>query len=115
MRGLIFNLLADLARDANCEEEAWTVALAVSQEVSEELSTEADEECGEALLELMSEVSLQGGADFTFRWLMRSAGPFCEEDWDELDELCEGTGALPEHFENALLELGPLRRRPGRE
>ncbi|HVW25438.1 MAG TPA: hypothetical protein VHC69_08705 [Polyangiaceae bacterium] len=78
MRGLIFNLLADLARDAGCEEDAWTVALAASQEMAEELAREADED--ELIPGLLEEVSIQGGADFTFRWLLRTAPSFQDDD-----------------------------------
>ena len=83
MRGIIFNLLADLARRADCEDDAWHVALAVSEEVAEELALEAEDE---AFLEAISEEMLQGGANFTFRWLLRSGCPYRDEDWTDLME-----------------------------
>jgi hypothetical protein len=83
MKGLIFNLLADLARRAGCEDDAWEVALAVSEEVTEELALEDDDEL---MLGLITEECLHGGADFTFRWLVRSGTAFCEDDWADLAE-----------------------------
>jgi hypothetical protein len=83
MRGIIFNLLADLARRAHCEDDAWHVALAVSEEVAEELSLDEEDE---AFVEEISEEMLQGGANFTFRWLLRSGGPFRDEDWSDFME-----------------------------
>ena len=105
MRGLIFNLLADLARDAGCEEDAWTVALAASQEMAEELAMEADED--DLLPGLLAEVSIQGGADFTFRWLLRTAPSF-QDDND--DDVLEAQLASPE-APDALLPFEAVWRR----
>ncbi len=85
MKGLIFNLLAELARQSECEEDAWQLALAVSEEVADELALEEERE-DEELMSLLVEASLQGGADFTFRWLLRSASPFRDEDWSDLGD-----------------------------
>src|SRR4051812_34684979 len=81
MKGLIFNLLADLARRAGCEDDAWEVALAVSEEVTEEMALEDDDEL---MLGVIAEECLHGGADFTFRWLVRSGTTFCDDDWADL-------------------------------
>jgi hypothetical protein len=95
MRGLIFNLLADLARDAGCEEDAWTVALAVSREMSDELFREAEEH--EFSPGLVTELSLQGAADFTFKWLLRSAPPFSDDDeWADVLGAPLGASEAPE-------------------
>ena len=111
MKGLIFNLLADLARRADCEDDAWEVALAVSEEVTEELALEDDDE---SILGLIAEESLHGGADFTFRWLVRSGTAFCEEDWTDLADAAAPSRARrpsdpPEPF---YLELRDPNRRP---
>jgi hypothetical protein len=109
MKGLIFNLLADLARRAGCEDDAWHVALSVSEEVNEELSLEEEDD---ELVSLLSEASLQGGADFTFRWLMRSGTPFCDEDWFDLSDQAplSGAGRGSEPPEPLYFESESLRR-----
>ncbi len=111
MRGLIFNLLADLARDAGCEEDAWTVALAVSQEMTQELVLDGEEH--ELPQGLIAEVSLQGAADFTFKWLLRSAPPFCDDEWgDVLEEAPRGIRDEPESlFPESLLTFDLAGRR----
>ena len=118
MRGIIFNLLADLARRADCEDDAWHVALAVSEEVAEELDIDAKDE---AFLAEIGEEMLQGGANFTFRWLLRSGGPFRDEDWADLSDPAPSTDPMrsPEplepFFEARDLFSAPLgRRRPNR-
>src|SRR5262249_34927328 len=115
MKGLIFNLLADLARRAGCEDDAWQVALSVSEEVAEELAFDDFEDEEAEIFEMLAEASLQGGADFTFRWLLRSGSPFCDEDWDDLTDMTpldEARGALdlPESRGGHIDVLG--RRRP---
>jgi hypothetical protein len=111
MRALIFNLLADLARDAGCEEDAWTVALAVSQEMTNELALEGEDH--DLSPGLIAEVSLQGAADFTFKWLLRSAPPFCDDEWaDVLDEAPIGVRDEPESlFPESLLTFDLAGRR----
>jgi hypothetical protein len=110
MRGLIFNLLADLARDAGCEKDAWTVALAVSQEMTDELSLDGDEQ--DLPLGLVAEVSLQGAADFTFKWLLRSSPPFCDEEWSDVLEAPPGAHHEPESlFPESLLKFDLAGRR----
>lgn len=111
MRGLIFNLLADLARDTGCERDAWTVALAVSQEVNDEIALEIDDD--EPIIGFLTEASLQGGADFTFRWLLRSAAPFSDDDWADA---LKGPIAAAEELESASAGFAsPPRRPPSRE
>jgi hypothetical protein len=110
MRGLIFNLLADLARDAGCEEDAWTVALAVSQEMTNELAFECEEH--DLPSALVAEVSLQGAADFTFKWLLRSAPPFCDDEWaDVLDTHMGAHHESESLFPEALLTFDLAGRR----
>lgn len=114
MKGLIFNLLADLARRAGCEDDAWEVALAVSEEVTEELALDDDDEL---MLGVISEECLHGGADFTFRWLVRSGTAFCDDDWADLAET--HPSAFParpsEAPEPLFLEWAdPSRRRPNK-
>jgi hypothetical protein len=114
MKGLIFNLLADLARRAGCEDDAWHVALSVSEEVSEELALDDNDE---DLFGMLTEASLQGGADFTFRWLMRSGTPFCDEDWVDLSDQAPistaGRGSEPP--DGMYFETEASRRRPNRD
>ena len=109
MKGLIFNLLADLARRAGCEDDAWQVALSVSEEVNQELALEDEDE---ALLGLLTEASLQGGADFTFRWLIRSGTPYCDDDWMDLSEQAplSRPGRASEPPEALYLDEAPRRR-----
>jgi hypothetical protein len=109
MRGLIFNLLADLARRAGCEDDAWEVALAVSEEVTEELALEDDDELLQGLL---SEECLHGGADFTFRWLVRSGSAFRDDDWADLAETSPTTRTARPSEPPLFLEWDdPSRRR----
>jgi hypothetical protein len=113
MKGLIFNLLADLAREAECEDDAWQLALAVSEEVCEELALE--DEDGD-LDGLLSEVSLLGGVDFTFRWLLRSGTPFQEGDWADLAESRHARSGGRAELDPFGFDLEPAtRRRPDRE
>jgi hypothetical protein len=110
MRGLIFNLLADLARDAGCEEDAWTVALAVSQEMTNELALDGEEQ--ELPTGLVAEVSLQGAADFTFKWLLRSAPPFCDDEWTDVLDAPPGAHDGPASlFPESLLTFDLAGRR----
>ena len=110
MRGLIFNLLADLARDAGCEEDAWTVALAVSQEMTNELSLDGEEH--ELPPGLVAEVSLQGAADFTFKWLLRSAPPFDDDEWSDVLDAPPDAHSEPESlFPESLLRFDLAGRR----
>ena len=111
MKGLIFNLLADLARRADCEDDAWEVALAVSEEVTEELTLEDDDE---SIHGLIAEESLHGGADFTFRWLVRSGTPFRDSDWPDLaDPSARSRTPRPsDPPEPFYLELRDPNRRP---
>jgi hypothetical protein len=110
MRGLIFNLLADLARDAGCEEDAWTVALAVSQEMTDELSLDGEEH--ELPPGLIAEVSLQGAADFTFKWLLRSAPLFSDDEWSDVLEVPPGAYDEPESlYPESLLRFDLAGRR----
>ncbi|HEX4335382.1 MAG TPA: hypothetical protein VH062_05680 [Polyangiaceae bacterium] len=114
MKGIIFNLLADLARSAGCEDDAWEVALALSEEVNEELAQEDDEE---EMLDLLFEAAFQGGADFTFRWLLRSGRPFRDEDWADLADAAPLLRAHDERpSDGFFLGLDPMaRRRSNRE
>lgn len=111
MRGLIFNLLADLARDAGCEADAWTVALAASQEMAEELALETDED--DLLPGLLAEVSIQGGADFTFRWLLRTAPHFRDED--ELEDVLGNPVQSHDRADGPLPFEGAWRRGQNRD
>src|SRR5438045_2953823 len=116
MKGLIFNLLADLARRADCEDDAWHVALSVSEEVCEELELAETED--RILAEMFIEDTWLGGADLTFRWLLRSGTAYRDEDWDDLRDLEAVSPAFhgSEPSEPSFLEPDLWsRRRPNRQ
>jgi hypothetical protein len=101
MQGLIYNLLAELAHSAGCEEEAWDVALtsaaldlesardpafddapfddtdhyALTSALPSDAPAERDSE------ELFVFPAIAGGREGTFSGLLRSGSPFREEDW----------------------------------
>jgi hypothetical protein len=90
MQGLIYNLLAELAERAGCQDEAWDVALRSALGDTEDAALEesfagahADEdEDGDGVLPELPPLGVTTGA--TFKCLLRSAAPFRDEDWDDL-------------------------------
>ena len=100
MQGLIYNLLADLAERAGCQDEAWDVALrsALGDTDDDEPGDEENEDLAEPELP-----PLGATTGTTFRCLLRSAAPFRDEDWDLADtESAASRSTLPE-----MAELGP--------
>lgn len=80
MKGLIFNLLADLAARAGCEDEAWDVALITAgsllgRQTSDRWDLEDEED---EWAEALDMPTLDASRD-TFRSLLRHAPPLCGE------------------------------------
>ncbi len=78
MKGLIFNLLADLAARAGCEDEAWDVALTTAgsllgRQTSDRWELEDDENDWAEALDMPA---LDTSRD-TFRSLLRHAPSLC--------------------------------------
>jgi hypothetical protein len=111
MKGLIFNILSELSERAGCQDDAWEVALAGAALGDDEYELErvrgADvgdedlddedvartasfEEEVEIVVDDALEVEafempyLEGEWGDSFRFLVRSAGPFSERDWAHL-------------------------------
>ncbi|HEX4475992.1 MAG TPA: hypothetical protein VH142_12995 [Polyangiaceae bacterium] len=79
MKGLIFNLLADLAARAGCEDEAWDVALITAGSLlGRQTSDQWDLEDDDDWLEALDMPALDASRD-TFRSLLRHAPPLCGE------------------------------------
>ena len=92
MQGLIYNLLADLAERAGCQDEAWDVALRSALGETDDDEHRNDEHGDDQHEELLTELPPLGAATgTTFRCLLRSAAPFRDEDWDELTDVEQGS------------------------
>jgi len=85
MQGLIYNLLAELAERAGCQDEAWDVALRSALGEADDADDADDEADRESEEQDLPELALLGTTTgTTFRCLLRSAAPFRDEDWDDL-------------------------------
>jgi hypothetical protein len=130
MKGLIFNILSELSERAGCQDDAWEVALAgaamgddeyllvdelpatggahAESEDEDGLDLSPDDDDDDELdVEIFDMPYLEGEWGDSFRFLVRSAAPFSDHDWQHLPGTPVRLGGKPER--------GDRRSEPGSE
>lgn len=79
MQGLLFNMLAELSKATEWEDEIWELVLACA----ESLKVDHEEEDGNAIPDVLRLPDLEAASGALFKCLLRNTLPFGEDDWDE--------------------------------